>query len=75
MPLWQMTQDTPEENDWCTLYWYGELGVMAANVLTRVERMIIDKLAGSDIVFCQLERLARTSTELFCITCTLGVIQ
>ena len=48
---------------------------MAANVSTRFERMIMDNFAGSNIGFCSLERLARTSTELFCITSTLGVLQ
>ena len=37
--------------------------------------MIMDKFAGSNIEFCPLERLARTSTELFGIISTLGVLQ
>ena len=75
MPLWQTTQDTPEENNRCTLYWCDEPRLMAANVSTSFERIIMDKFAGSNIGFCPLERLARTSTELFYITSTLGVLQ
>ena len=74
MPLWQTTQDTPEENNRCTLCWCGELRLMAANVSTSFERMIMDKFAGSNIGFCPLERLARTSAELFCITSTLELL-
>lgn len=39
MPSWQKTQDTPEENDQCALYWCGELGLIAANVSTNFERV------------------------------------
>lgn len=35
----------------------------------------MNKYAGSKIEFCPLERLARTSAELFGITSTLGILQ
>ena len=48
MPLWQTTQDVPEEKNRCTLYWCVELGLMAANVSRSFERLIMDKFAGSN---------------------------
>ena len=70
MPLWQTTQDTPEEDNRFTLYWCGELGLQMCRQVFNMY-----KFMESNTGFDPLERLARTSTELFMITSTLGVLQ
>ena len=39
---------------------------MVAKVSTKFEWMIMDEFAGSSMEICPLERLARTSIDLFC---------